>query len=255
VRGGLYLLGGIGIGAGLMYLLDPRLGRTRRAYLRDQAVGLWHDAQEEADKLRRDAANRARGVAAEARSWFAREAVPDRVLTERVRSHLGRVVSHPGALEVSATGGRVTLSGPILAHEVERVLGCVRAVPGVREVDNRLEAHESAGRLPSLQGGEERPGPAWELFQRNWSPTTRFLVASGGLGLLGYGLTLKAPWACVVGGLGLGVMAGGLAHNVNVGEWVGWEGASRPEGGTPPASRREGEMRQGERPPYAAAYV
>jgi hypothetical protein len=31
----LSLLAGIGIGAGLMYLLDPERGRSRRAYLRD----------------------------------------------------------------------------------------------------------------------------------------------------------------------------------------------------------------------------
>jgi hypothetical protein len=39
----------------------------------------------------------------------------DAVLAERVRTELGRLVSHPGAIIVTATQGRVTLSGAVPA--------------------------------------------------------------------------------------------------------------------------------------------
>jgi hypothetical protein len=58
------LLAGAGLGAGLMYLLDPQMGRRRRALARDQAVSLAHEAQDAAGVVARDATNRARGLAA-----------------------------------------------------------------------------------------------------------------------------------------------------------------------------------------------
>jgi hypothetical protein len=58
------MLAGVGAGAGLMYLLDPQQGRRRRALVRDKAVSLAHQAQGAAEMVRRDARNRARGLAA-----------------------------------------------------------------------------------------------------------------------------------------------------------------------------------------------
>src|SRR5688500_9037008 len=61
------LLGGIGLGAGMAFLLDPGRGARRRALIRDKAVRLWHDAEYAAGKVGRDTRNRAAGLAAEAR--------------------------------------------------------------------------------------------------------------------------------------------------------------------------------------------
>ncbi len=58
------MLAGAGIGAGLMYLLDPQMGRRRRALARDRAVSLAHRAQDAADVVGRDMRNRAHGLAA-----------------------------------------------------------------------------------------------------------------------------------------------------------------------------------------------
>jgi osmotically-inducible protein OsmY len=69
-----------------------------------------------------------------------------------VRSKIGRVVSHPGAIEIAADQGSVTLRGPILAGEVDGLLSCVSSVKGVKGVENLLEAHEQAGGVPGLQG-------------------------------------------------------------------------------------------------------
>ena len=62
------LLGGIGLGAAVMYVLDPQGGRRRRALARDKAVSLANKTSQVVSARSRDLANRAKGVAAEARS-------------------------------------------------------------------------------------------------------------------------------------------------------------------------------------------
>jgi hypothetical protein len=59
----LSLLAGMGMGAGLMYFFDPRMGRRRRAFVRDKAVRLEHEAEETAAVVGRDLKNRAQGLA------------------------------------------------------------------------------------------------------------------------------------------------------------------------------------------------
>ena len=44
VPGGLFLLGCVGLGAGLVYMLEPYEGPQRRAQLRDKARAYWHKA-------------------------------------------------------------------------------------------------------------------------------------------------------------------------------------------------------------------
>src|SRR5438309_8583417 len=96
---GLSLLGGIGLGAGLMYFLDPQQGRRRRALVRDQLASLRSRADDAFSCTGRDLAHRAQGTAAAARSLVSADDADDRVIGERVRSALGRVVSHPSAIE------------------------------------------------------------------------------------------------------------------------------------------------------------
>ncbi len=122
-------LAGAGLGAGLMYVLDPQMGRRRRAVARDRAVHLAHEARDAAGTVARDMSNRARGLAA-------------------------------GDLSV-LVGGKRALRNP-------------------------------------LRGG--------------WSPSGRTLLGLAGGGLLLYGLTQKAPLACVLGSVGLGLMAEGFTN-------------------------------------------
>jgi hypothetical protein len=69
---------------------------------------------------------------------------------------MGRYISHPHAVEVTAYAGVVTLTGNVLAHEVQPFIASVKSIPGVRRVENQLEAHEDAGNIPDLQGGKTR---------------------------------------------------------------------------------------------------
>ncbi len=67
---GLMLLCGIGLGAALMYILDPSQGRRRRALLRDKLVGATNKAGDVIGKTSRDLRNRAQGVIHEAGSML-----------------------------------------------------------------------------------------------------------------------------------------------------------------------------------------
>lgn len=176
---------GLVFGAGLMYLMDPSEGGRRRARVRDKGVRAWHRSGRIVGKAGRDLRNRARGRVAEVAGRFRGGDAPDWVIEERVRSRMGRLVSHPGALEVEAVGGVVTLSGPILRHETHSLISAVQSVQGVADVVNRLDEHESGEHIPALQGGAPRYGeePAW----RSWPRSVQYLAGALGAVAVVYG--------------------------------------------------------------------
>src|SRR5919199_56369 len=141
---GLKLLAGVGLGAALMFFLDPARGRRRRGLVRDQVVHGLNVTEESLGSTARDLRNRAGGLAAEARSRARGRGTSDDILVERVRAKLGRVASHPRAISVAARDGRVTLSGPILASEVDDVISAVQSVRGVIGVENELDVYAEA---------------------------------------------------------------------------------------------------------------
>jgi uncharacterized membrane protein len=175
----------LGIGAALMYFLDPNRGARRRSMARDKIVHAFRKTTDGVDTAGRDLRNRARGIAAEARGRFEDGDADDAVLVARVRAEMGRVVSHPGAITATADDGVVTLSGAVLAEEASELVSRTRAVRGVRDVVDRLELHESSENVPALQGGvTRRGGGEFELMQENWTPAVRVLVGAAGAGLV-----------------------------------------------------------------------
>src|SRR5688572_9332812 len=161
-----------GLGAGLMYLFDPGRGNRRRALIRDKFVRATHKTGDAIQATSCDLSHRAAGLVAKSANLFkGKEEVSDPVLVERVRSKLGRIVSHPGAIEVTANNGQVTLKGPILAQEADRLISSVSSMRGVKELNHHLERHEEPGDVPGLQGGYVRPG------RRSWVPSTTVMAA------------------------------------------------------------------------------
>jgi osmotically-inducible protein OsmY len=144
------LLAGIGIGAALMYFLDPVGGGRRRALVRDQATGAVNTAERELKGRSTDLRNRARGAAAELRK-VGDDHPSDDQLVARVRAELGHRVEHARAIDVVAERGRVTLRGPVLSSELDDVLSTARKVRGVEQVDNQLDVHATPGQVPGLQ--------------------------------------------------------------------------------------------------------
>jgi osmotically-inducible protein OsmY len=150
-RNGL-LIGGLAVGAGLMYLLDPASGRRRRALLCDKMVHARKLSTDRVGSGARDVANRGRGLAARVRSTLRREPVDDRRVEERVRAKIGRVVANPGELEVHSSAGVVTLSGAVATEEADALLRSVQTVPGVRQVVDRLTPRLGPAHPPELRG-------------------------------------------------------------------------------------------------------
>src|SRR5512138_2352508 len=113
---------GMAIGASLMYVLDPQQGRRRRALARDKMTRAVHETGRAVGSTSRDVAHRATGLAASLQSRFFDRDAPDEVVEARVRSRLGRVSSHPGAVEVNVRDGVATLRGPVFQVEMNEVL-------------------------------------------------------------------------------------------------------------------------------------
>ena len=143
---------GVGVGAALMYFLDPDRGRRRRALVRDKVEAAGNKAQDYAEQMGRDLGNRAYGMFAETKSILRGEGVTDNVLVDRVRAKLGRYPTQLGAVGVEVNDGIVTLRGPILASELETILGATKYVRGVKGVDNQLTVSDEAANEASLQG-------------------------------------------------------------------------------------------------------
>ena len=204
-RSVLPVLGALGAGAVLMYFLDPNRGNRRRKLLANKVVHAGHSVGDAAGKTARDLRNRVTGVVSIARHRRMHETVDDRVLVERARAELGRVVSHPGAIQVTAQDGTVALAGPVLRAEAGRLIRRVRKVRGVRDVEDLLEIYDSAEGVPALQGGTRRTGSEFELRQENWTPAARALttVAGGALALFGAQRRGTAGTAASIAGLAL----------------------------------------------------
>lgn len=154
-REALIAAGGIALGAGLMSIFDPSVGRRRRARLRRA--------------LRRIGGRR----------------LADEAIGARVRSVLARSVSHPRAITVDVKQGRVVLGGQVIAREVDGLLRRVRKVRGVRGVRSRMEAHDWAADVPELQGVATRPRrlAGWDVLGWRW-PAGAGVVGGTALGAL-----------------------------------------------------------------------
>lgn len=149
---------GVGIGAALMYVLDPERGKRRRALMRDKLVHAGHATGQKVGVASRDATNRLQGLIARARSCATSERVADSVIAERVRARIGHLVPHAGSIDVTVRDGRVTLAGEEFAGDVDALLSEVARVRGVAGVDNKLGlpaqpqgvTEPPAGTTPSL---------------------------------------------------------------------------------------------------------
>jgi uncharacterized membrane protein len=208
----LTFVGSFGLGAATIYLSDPELGRRRRKLLADKAVHLGHRLGDGMEGISRDLPNRSQGLIAELRARTDGGPVSDAVLVNRVRSKIGRAIDHPGAIEVQAQEGRVTLSGPVLRDEVDDLLACVRSVPGVVGVEDRLMVMDQPGNIPALQGGGDRRSRGLGPAQENWSPTTRLLMGTGGALLLMLGLSRRGLLMLPAIGAGGALLLRGLTN-------------------------------------------
>jgi uncharacterized membrane protein len=212
-------LSGFAAGAVAMYFSDPDRGKRRRAIVRGQSVRMWNSFSRLLDKAERDAVNRARGVGYATQAVFRNRRTDDQILVERVRSQLGRLVSHPHAIDVTAKDAKIVLKGDLLQSELRHLVRCVKAVPGVENVEEQLKIHESSEHISSLQGGSRRESRS-ELRQQNWTPALRMGAGAVGGALISYTSRKKGPLA-LAGGFAGAALLGRAVCNRELRDLVG----------------------------------
>jgi hypothetical protein len=226
MKGSGKLLSGVLLGAGAMYVLDPDRGAQRRSLLRDKSIWVSRKVSEGVGSTARDVRNRSGGSAAALASKLKRDQAGDEIVQERVRSALGRVSSHPGAIEVSVYNRRVILRGQVPAAEVNSIIRSIGRVRGVREVENQLEVYQDTSKLSSLQGSGRPP-----IGRTRLSPTSRLLLGTFGTAAAIAGMKKKGALSTLLSGIGLSAVAQAV-FNVGLGRVARGEqddsSASRP---------------------------
>ena len=127
-----------------MYLLDPVAGRRRRKTVADKAGSVRRTSGSAIGRVSRDIGKEAWGLLAEAQGALEGQPIEDDVLAERVRTRLGRTVSHPDSVQVSVENGVVTLAGTVAAAEFDRLVSGVLRVRGVQDVNDQLDVRPTA---------------------------------------------------------------------------------------------------------------
>jgi gas vesicle protein len=147
-RNQIALFVGAGLGAALMFMLDPARGSRRRALVRDKTGKIIRHGGRAIQDRTEDIGNRISGVAAELKAKRLPPPADDQ-LVERIRAELGHAVEHTRGIEVIAESGNVTLRGYVLRDELEDVLDTARHVNGVRKVRSEMQIKDSAEDIPA----------------------------------------------------------------------------------------------------------
>ena len=177
-------LGAATVGGLMVYFLDPKMGRRRRAAVKDRSASLLNQADRAVGKASRDLSNRARGAVAEARSLISARGPSDEVLVEQLRSRIGRVVSFPHFVELSARDAVVTLRGSILASELDDLHNAVSSVRNVCSVVNELKTYRTPQDMPGMHAAPREATERRNGFCSGWTPAARLLMGAAGSALL-----------------------------------------------------------------------
>lgn len=149
-------IGGAAAGAGLMYILDPNRGRSRRVVLRDKAARGVRVLQRETNKQLRNAGNHFLGQMRELRSSIRDRTtkIDDDILLDRVHAQLGRNVCHMRMLNLRIENGCVIAEGPVLKGEAAKIRKRLLKTRGVRDCDVRVNevSREQMERLSGSRG-------------------------------------------------------------------------------------------------------
>ncbi len=146
------MIAAAGIGAAMMYFLDPARGARRRALATDKAESLFRAGAEQVERRGVRVRDHLNGVVARTRARLGSEQPTDVQLAERVRAELGHHSEYVRRLEVVVRDGVVTLRGNVPPDELQAVLRAARKVRGVHEVRDELTVQE-----PAFAGSGQSP--------------------------------------------------------------------------------------------------
>lgn len=141
---------GAAVGA-LVYFLDPRSGRGRRARAKDQVQAKVRRNGEKASATATHVENKFGGVSSVVSQPGGEAPDDDKTLVDKIKSEvLGRSEYAGLDVVVDAAGGVVTLRGQVEGPErIDDLAAAVSVVPGVRKVENHL--HVPGAPAPNKQ--------------------------------------------------------------------------------------------------------
>jgi hypothetical protein len=155
------LLGGVA-GAALMFILDPRSGRRRRATARDRLIGTKNRTTRRARRFGRRTGAELYGAKQKMTHRHPERKPPpnDATLAHTVESELFRDPDVPkGRININAEHGVIVLRGEIdRPEQITAIEEQVRKVPGVFDVDNllHLRGTPAPNKAPSLEADAAR---------------------------------------------------------------------------------------------------
>jgi osmotically-inducible protein OsmY len=128
------------MGMAAMYLLDAEHGEARRAGVARRVQQYRDEVERTLEREGERAWAQLRGSAHAALRGVRERLIPDATVRREIQARLEDVLPFEEAaqLHVAVRRGRVRLEGPIASDRLNRLLGRVATVPGVRGLDNRL---------------------------------------------------------------------------------------------------------------------
>jgi hypothetical protein len=182
---------GIGLGVAAAYLLDPKLGRSRRAQLRDGVLDLVLHVERQAKSGWQDLVNRGKSLVDEAQNRLMRNEAEEKELAEGIDCRISHYISRPDLVNVSVRGKRAKLSGKVLATELNDLVAAVLSLPAIKAVDQRVDVYDNIAELSDNQASK----PAVLQTTVKNAPVIPLLIGATGLLLgtrvLGIGRTLS----------------------------------------------------------------
>lgn len=127
------------IGAGLMYIFDPDIGKRRRAAVRNGMKNSVTKTTEAIKNGTRELKESAREVVSGIKHKFT--AGSDEKLAVEIRDAITAVVTNPDSVEITVDNGFITLTGTLPEIELTPLIKSVVSVRGVRAVDNKIHTH------------------------------------------------------------------------------------------------------------------
>ena len=193
------------VGAAAFYFLEGERGKHRRAAFSRKAGRLRAGLAGSVSQYSSDVQHRIKGIAKGAWYGHLRRPPDDRVLEERIRSRMGRIVERPHRVHVASERGVVTLWGLATENEVRKLVRAVETMPGVVEVLNHLERDEA--KQPAAHASNVLQEAHRETLL-NLSPVARLIAGAAGTAIAVYGWKRKKNDGL---GISLAVLGAALA--------------------------------------------
>jgi osmotically-inducible protein OsmY len=134
-----------------MFFLDPERGGRRRQWVVGQ-IGdclaatsrIMHTTGSDIADHFRSLTGRVRQIAGAAADSTSEKHIDSAALLDRIRTEIGEELpGAAGAQFMAESDGTVTVTGRIEASQIDYLLSALHRVPGVGNVINRIEVHQS----------------------------------------------------------------------------------------------------------------